>query len=55
MFRITHLCLITAAGLCSCATERTVTNSLETRNQKSMDLMDRFAGGFSVQRIKTGK
>ena len=55
MFRITHLCLITAAGLCSCATERTVTNSLETRNQKSMDLMDRFAGGFSVQKDKDGE
>lgn len=55
IFRIQHILLIATAVLSSCASERTVTTGLETSEQKSMDLMDRFAGGFSVETNKEGE
>lgn len=63
MFRIQHIILIAAAGLCSCATERTVKTSLQPRQRPDSEktdkeLMDaleaKFAGGFGVQRGKDG-
>lgn len=62
MSRIPHIILIAAAGLSSCATERTVTNTLRTNPERSAktdeelskELLDRFAGGFGVKRGKDG-
>ena len=64
MFRIQHILLIAAAGLCSCATERTVTTSLQPKQRPDSaktdaELMDaleaKFAGGFGQQTDKEGK
>lgn len=63
MFRIQHILLIAAAGLCSCATERTVTTSLQPKQRPDSaktdaELMDaleaKFAGGFGQQTDKEG-
>lgn len=63
MLRAPHILLIAAAGLCSCATERTVTTGLQTRPENKgartekeleSDLMNKFAGGFGLQRDKDG-
>lgn len=62
MFRIQHIILVAAAGLCSCATERAVTNTLRTNPERtaktdaelSKELLDRFAGGFGVAQGKDG-
>ncbi len=62
-FRINSLLLIVITGLCSCASERTVTNKFQTNQQSSSgesdhELMNsleaRFAGGFSLQTDKDG-
>ncbi|MFR4416520.1 MAG: hypothetical protein ACLT8E_03520 [Akkermansia sp.] len=63
MFRIQHILLIAAAGLCSCATERMVTTSLQPKQRPDSaktdaELMDaleaKFAGGFGQQTDKEG-
>lgn len=63
MFRIQHILLIAAAGLCSCATERTVTTSMQPKQRPDSaktdaELMDaleaKFAGGFGQQTDKEG-
>lgn len=63
MFRIQYLLIIAAAVLSSCATERTVTTSMQPKQRPDSEktdaeLMDaleaKFAGGFGQQKDKEG-
>lgn len=63
MFRIQRLLLLAAAGLCACATERTVTTNFQPKprpdsEKTDAELMDalekKFAGGFGKQTDKEG-